>query len=76
MDNLVNSSDALKIAQEHHTKELRDRIKACTPEEQEEIAKVIAKDRPEILLAALFHELNRREATISRFKKALEREDT
>lgn len=69
------SQERIDIQYEEHLKALEARTMACTSDEIRVIAKVIAEENPDILLAALSEELNRRGRKIAKFKMALERED-
>ena len=69
------SQERIDIQHEEHLKALETRIKACTYDEILVIARAIAEENPDILLAALSEELNRRGRKIAKFEMALEREE-
>lgn len=70
------SQERIAIQYEEHLKALEARTMACSQDEIRVIAKVIAEENPDILLAALSEELNRRGRKIAKFEMALEREDS
>ena len=63
------------IQYKDHLKELKQRTKACTLGELQVIAESIAEMDPNILLAAISYELEKRVNVINRLKEALEREE-
>ena len=69
------SEEQSNIQYRDHLKELKQRTKACTLGELQVIAESIAEMDPNILLAAISYELEKRVNVINRLKEALERED-
>ena len=63
------------IQYKDHLKELKQRTKACTLGELQVIAESIAEMDPNILLAAISYELEKRVNVINILKEALEREE-
>jgi len=69
------SEEQSNIQYKEHLNELKQRTKACTLGELQVIAGSIAETNPDILLAAISCELEKKVNTINRLKEALERED-
>ena len=69
------SQERIDIQYEEHLNELIERTKACTKEEQMAMAKVIAREDPDILFIALSSEMDRLGKKIAKFEMALEREE-
>ena len=57
-----------------HLNEIKNRIKACTYDELQVMAKTIAEINPDILLAAISEEISENKSVINDFKRILNRD--